>query len=237
MPWEKQRGADGELEPMKEFRWDQDIPLTRARWETQKANRALKDYIAMGPGRSLSKLHRSYTEGSLKEEAPTRCLRTLKGWSTRYAWQARLARWAELEREGEEGEWRDRRKQIKRDEWEAGGKLLERAEKMLGYPLAEVIQEDKEGTIFRVQPVRWRQSDVTRFMEAASKLRRLAADMETEKKQVDITSKGEQIGRAEHSDAELAAEIAELAARIAEIEGADEGEAPGATDPGGADEP
>lgn len=55
--------------------------------------------------------------------------------------------------------------------------------------------------------------------------------------QVDMTSKGEQIGGITVlSDAELAAEIAELDARIAEIEGAEAGPTPGATEAGSTDE-
>ena len=52
-----------------------------------KHDRGLADYLALGPDRSLEKLHQQFTEYA--PEAP--CLRSLKGWSTRYGWQAKAA--------------------------------------------------------------------------------------------------------------------------------------------------
>lgn len=105
---------------------------------------------------------------------------------------------------------------------------------MLKFPLAERITR-KDGVV--IKPARWSARDIARYMEVASKLGRLAAGMETDKTQVDMTSKGEQIGGITVlSDAELAAEIAELDARIAEIEGAEAGPTPGATEAGSTDE-
>lgn len=58
--------------------------------ETNKARQAFEDYFALGPNRSLSKLHRIYTEDTL-ENSPTVHLRTLKMWSTKHGWQDRIA--------------------------------------------------------------------------------------------------------------------------------------------------
>jgi len=217
-PWERQRDRNGELESNLWFHRRTEYRLMpKPRSLLECVNRARDE---KGQNRS------NYVPGAWR--------RAFKEWQ----WKEAAEAWDEHLRQEDEAEWEDRRKQIKEREWEGAEKLLERVEKMLGYPLAEVIQEDKEGRIFKVQPVRWRQSDVTRFMEMASKLARLAAGMETERQQVDVTSKGEQIsGFAVLSDAELAAEIAELDARIAEIEGAEGGDAPRATDPGSSDEP
>lgn len=52
-----------------------------------KHRQALNDYLALGPDRSIEKLHVWYIENAPK--AP--CLRSLKGWSARYDWQARSA--------------------------------------------------------------------------------------------------------------------------------------------------
>ena len=176
------------------FKWDSDAPFARAKWETQKANRALKDYIAMGPGRSLTKLHKVYTEDTLeKGESPTKCLRTLKNWSSRYDWQARLACWDELEREDEEETWRDRRRKIREGEWGQARILLDRVEQMLKFPLAQVERveetyiDGRPKAVTIVNPVRWSQRDVARFMQVASELGRLAAEMEQQRLDVRIT--------------------------------------------------
>ena len=57
--------------------------------ETNKAKQAFEDYFNMGAGRSLSRLHKKYTEGTL-DNAITRHLRTLKKWSTKHGWQVRV---------------------------------------------------------------------------------------------------------------------------------------------------
>jgi len=70
------------------FTWSEVDPLARAEPETRQANAALRDYAAMGPGRSLASLaSRHQTD---PKAAPTKRLRTLKDWSRRYAWQARV---------------------------------------------------------------------------------------------------------------------------------------------------
>ena len=52
-----------------------------------KHGEALAHYLALGADRSLEKLHRWCTANSPK--AP--CLRSLKGWSTKYGWTAEAA--------------------------------------------------------------------------------------------------------------------------------------------------
>jgi len=171
--WQRQRGEDGELEP--------NLWFSR-----------FTDYRLAGPSRSLlgcvnrervTKGHKesNFTPGSWREAFE------------RWNWKARVEAWDEHIRQELEAEWEARRKEVKEQEWASAGKLLERVGKMLKFPLSEVIQEDKDGKVFKVQPVRWSQSDITRFLEAASKLRRLAAEMETDRAGLDLTSKGEKI--------------------------------------------
>lgn len=66
----------------------------RQKRERDRAVIACNDYLLMGPGRSLEKLWRQYREQKwhqtgTKPAPPTRRLRTLKEWSSRYDWQAR----------------------------------------------------------------------------------------------------------------------------------------------------
>ena len=74
-----------------------DSPLSRTANETQKANTALMDYWLMGAGRSLEKLRQSYVKSPSSNEPPSVHLRTLQKWSSRYHWQARIARQIENE--------------------------------------------------------------------------------------------------------------------------------------------
>lgn len=57
--------------------------------ESVKAVIACNAYLRMGPGRSLHKLHQSFTESSPEIEPPTTSFRWLKEWSRRYDWQER----------------------------------------------------------------------------------------------------------------------------------------------------
>ena len=70
--------------------FDRDTPLNRIANETIKAHAALMDYWLMGDGRSQAKLHRNYTKAT--PEPPTLHIETIKKWSVRYHWQARIGR-------------------------------------------------------------------------------------------------------------------------------------------------
>jgi hypothetical protein len=72
-----------------DFTYDQNNPLDRCRGETRRANDALRDYWLLGPGRSQAKLQQSYSKAT-SEMPPTRHLRTIAGWSSKYQWQARI---------------------------------------------------------------------------------------------------------------------------------------------------
>lgn len=61
---------------------------TGQRKSNPNAEQAFLDYAALGPARSLEALHRRYQ--SVPESSPTRRLPTLKTWSVKYQWQARL---------------------------------------------------------------------------------------------------------------------------------------------------
>jgi hypothetical protein len=63
-------------------------PHTDQPRESANAAQAFADYVALGPGRSLSKLFDSYQQRT--DSAPRHALTTLKRWSTRFNWQARI---------------------------------------------------------------------------------------------------------------------------------------------------
>lgn len=57
---------------------------------TPKAAAGFADFVGMGPGRSLRKLHERYRQQTASKPPAVR-LETLFEWSTKYAWQDRLA--------------------------------------------------------------------------------------------------------------------------------------------------
>jgi len=83
--------------------WDASHPLERCQGESRNANAALRDYALMGSGRSLRKLLARYdgrsADDAQTEEPPTRYWSTLSGWSCKFDWVARVARWDEIQHE------------------------------------------------------------------------------------------------------------------------------------------
>lgn len=60
--------------------------------ESAKAKTAWADYLGMGPGRSLEKLHRLYQvrQSNGETTVPSVTLRSLEQWSSDFRWQERL---------------------------------------------------------------------------------------------------------------------------------------------------
>lgn len=56
---------------------------------TDKAAEAFAAYVDLGPGRSLEALARRYKRST--EPVPTKHVQTLKTWSAKYGWQARIS--------------------------------------------------------------------------------------------------------------------------------------------------
>jgi len=69
--------------------WDRTDPLAQARGESKRANQALHDYSAMGPGRSLRRLRERYIQQASSSppagfRPPTASLATLETWSLKH---------------------------------------------------------------------------------------------------------------------------------------------------------
>jgi hypothetical protein len=61
--------------------------------ETPRARQAWADYLAMGPDRSLARLHTLYVKRGQKRGAsgaPTKRMSQLEAWSSKFGWQDRL---------------------------------------------------------------------------------------------------------------------------------------------------
>lgn len=102
--------------PSKVEPFERDDPLAALPNESDNAFRAFADYVAMGAGRSLTALLELYARRSQSDSEarpiPTRRIATLKGWSARFQWQARIIRQTELDVEQERAEWRAQRRKV-----------------------------------------------------------------------------------------------------------------------------
>jgi len=176
--------------------WDKDAPLARIKGETTRANTALYDYALMGKGRSLFKLWERYCHQTDTDPPPTRRFRTLKEWSTKNAWQDRVAAFQSQQDAAEAEKWKQRQLETRQAEWDDAQALRKRADQMEQFPLAKVEQtveyydDGRPKSMTIVQPAGWNQGQVARNREMASKLARLAAEMATDSSKVDLTSKG-----------------------------------------------
>ena len=166
-------------------------PLDRRTGETTKANRALRDYAAMGPGRSLRLLSQQYQNIPETElPPPSLSFPTLKLWSAKHKWTDRVAEWDaeqnQLLDEQNTEMWLARMAKLREQEWEHSQALIERAQEMLNYPLAQVRkveEEDGKTLVTIVMPAKWSLRDAAAYAETASRLARLATGMETDRTQ------------------------------------------------------
>ncbi len=137
----------------KDFVWDQDHPLARQKGERRNAWEAFRDYVRMGPGRSLPKLARGYrgeytqtedplyygffkdyrrnADGAAAVIPPTGAQRTLEKWSSVYAWQARLDRHLTMLEEQRAERLREQRADLELNDYRDGQLLRERTQAMI----------------------------------------------------------------------------------------------------------
>lgn len=166
-PWERQRDEDGELEPMLWYR-------------------RFRDFLRQGPGRELlaacnewrdRKGHQrsSYTAGSWR--------RNCEKWH----WRDRAAAYDAAQDLRIQREWEERRRELRETEWARSNELLDKVRQMLQLPIIEAETQqrtDENGNVTSVtivKPADWRLRDIPYTFETASKLARLAAEMETER--------------------------------------------------------
>lgn len=99
--------------------FDPDQPLNRVTREPLIKNTALRDYYAMGPGRSIRRLAARYKEQKAQggKLPPTLKVNTLFKWSTVWAWQERVAAQTELDNQADKLEIDQRRRDALEAEW------------------------------------------------------------------------------------------------------------------------
>lgn len=173
-------------------------PLARIPGESRKANQALQEYFKQPTPRSLRRLaEENRRRIAAGEPSSTPRFRSLSEWSMNLSWQARVDAADELLRRQEADArrrlaeekarlWVDRREELREKDWNQSQALRALADKILeegpkfikttrktirgkeGEPVKEVITLALNGEM------------AIKAMETASKLMRLAAEMETE---------------------------------------------------------
>lgn len=182
---------------MKSFAvFDIDDPLARIPGESKRANSALRDYFFMGDGRSLRKLLEIYKEQSLNNSLTTPpALRfiTLANWSSSYFWQDRISRMTEIEREKDYQLWESRRRQIRETDYSNAQRLRDLFDRAMDeapnfIKTRRKFIAGKDGSPDReIVTLSFDTNAVARIAELASKLDRLAAEMETERTRSDVS--------------------------------------------------
>jgi hypothetical protein len=140
--------------------------------ETARAFEAFQVYLGMGADRSLARVGAKLGKNTV----------TIERWSAKFGWLNRVKAHAEYLAEAEREatavlvrakavDWVRRREVLLESEWEMHGKCLEAARKALDAFLAKP-------TVYA------NLADISRMLEVASKLGRLAAGMATDKTEV-----------------------------------------------------
>ena len=168
--------------------------------ETNKSFAAFQHYLHLAPSeRSIERAYLQTGGKPVENRGEDRYPSGWSEWSRTFDWVKRVAAYddhlaarAFLEREiavtQEAQTWARRRDAQREREWEGREKLLDRVDVMLKLPITEreVVQSitvdgQEVPTLTVIKPVGWTQRDIARNLETASKLGRLACDLETDR--------------------------------------------------------
>lgn len=179
--------------------------------ENARARRAYEEYRAMGPGRSAARLAEMYRDlRNAGEWVPSASLATLNRWKGLFDWDARVIaddRATALEQNQRNLEtWEKARIDWRKRMLGTGERMMARAEEMLQWPIAERTI-DRDGQTVILKPGRWNFGTVAQMAEAADRMVRLAAEMETQR--VAVTADVARVAKSLGVDESLLAELAE----------------------------
>jgi hypothetical protein len=197
--------------PNQEIRPKQDLyisdwPITaqwqRRRTETDQSWLAFLTYLSLHP--SQRSIQRAFeVAGGPQGQGPNLIVGNWTRWANIHKWNQRAVtydRWKnerdilneETRRAGETQKWEMVRTKERDTQLEMGRALMEKARAMLQFPLAQVervTQTYEDGRARDVQifkPGNWRFSDIARLVDVGAKLVRLSAEMETDRKLIDL---------------------------------------------------
>lgn len=165
--WERQRDPEtDELEPVLWF----------ARFEP---------FRLQGPGRSLLEAVNRAREQKGQGRSnylPGSWRRACKKWQ----WRERAQDWDLHVAEEAEREWLRFRESWRDKERGLAEALVEKAEQMMRFPVARVSRTGEDGAVTIVEPAGWTFATARGLAETASRLARLASEMETDRRHVTL---------------------------------------------------
>jgi hypothetical protein len=166
-----------EMDLQDRLAWDR-LPDEPMKWFIR-----FEKFKLLGPGRTVREVWMQESKHS-----GIRASGNLSQWSNHsklYNWPNRAEAWDAWSNRQDELWWENKRRELRRREIEASERLHDKASKMLKMPLVEESRELKDGkTTVTIKPMRWSLGDVSRILEAASKIGRLAANMSTDNQSI-----------------------------------------------------
>lgn len=182
--------------------WPDDAPWKRRRLEKDEAWLAFFTYLGMPPERrTIAAAYREYTG----KHGARNASQAWVSWSRVYHWNERVAeyeRWRMARRQWEEEQrtakeaarWEQVREEERNRGLKIGQALIEKAQAMLQFPLAEVervvsvYDDGREREVQVFKPAGWNFGTVARMIEVGSKLVQLMSQMPTERHHVDLST-------------------------------------------------
>jgi len=149
----------------------------------------------MGPKRSMNGAFGLHLKAHGTAIESPRAPGTWRKWAKKYAWEARarahdVENYQGIKKAREEGvkeaavdderQWQERRRQLREAEFQIAEQLLAKAKQMLAFPLVKKKTEEDGKTII-FEPAKWHFGHISQMTDIASKLSRLAAEMDTER--------------------------------------------------------
>lgn len=186
-------------------------PWERQPWDTQKSYQVFSNFFLTQPiPRKVSVAYRNYMASLGREQrtsyrgrtgqAPPHMLLWARGQNRlgepipgAMTWEARANAYDDYIAELARQQWIQKQLEVREKEWSVGTKLMERALAMLETPLFRQIESEEDGSI-TIEPAAWKEADIARSLDIASKLLRKAAQMETERVTVDWRRELEKAG-------------------------------------------
>jgi hypothetical protein len=113
----------------------------------------------------------------------------MAGWSSRFDWVARVARYDELLAIEDQALWEERRRQVREFDWDLGGQLrqrvisfLDRLPEFIESKMSDPIRDEDTGEVYRVLTVglNTNLSQLAQASRISSELMRLASEQPTE---------------------------------------------------------
>ncbi|HOW67937.1 MAG TPA: hypothetical protein P5186_16220 [Candidatus Paceibacterota bacterium] len=153
--------------------------MERLPGESTQAYEAFRTYAGLGPGRSTREVCKRLNKS----------IALIGKWSAKHHWVERAAafddRLDRITQEAEEakliekaGEWAERMQHTREEAYQMASRLVEKAEAMLKFPLAETISKDGKTII---KPGRWTFADAAKMLDVAHRLKQLVTGLPTDR--------------------------------------------------------